>query len=237
MNSIRSGWSRSPLLAAAVLGVAILSASALQVGAGPAPAPAPAVVATIDIERLMNNLQESKDRNDLVQSRGADLQRRLNEAADQIKAKREDLESGAIPKSDYNRRNEVIREIFEADALRRARLETYQSQHDIERGDVVHEIFDKVLAAATDLAKKEGYDLVLMDDRAISFPPLGSGTFNQVSPILSSKRVIYAAPEMDITDRLITIMNNQYNAGKGATPPPAPAPAPTAPTTPPASPR
>ena len=51
-----------------------------------------------------------------------------------------------------------------------------------------------------------------------------------LNAIIAGKRVLFASDGIDITDRLVTIMNNDYHAGVKAPAAPAPsAPAPSAP--------
>jgi Skp family chaperone for outer membrane proteins len=229
----RSRFFRSPVSAAAVLGLAIIGAAAFRSPATPAPAPQPAAVAVIDLQKLTDGLKEFKDLNADNLVKGQDYQKKLKDMSDAIDKINADLKD-VIPASDYKRRAQALADRFELQATLKARKETYQSLYDVDHGDIIHQVYDKILAAVADIAKRENYDIVLLDDRAIQLAPMGTATDKELGPSIESKRILFARDGMDITDRVITKMNNDYAAGKPAEAPkpaaaPAPAPAPTTP--------
>jgi hypothetical protein len=119
--------------------------------------------------------------------------------------------------------------------VHKARFEIYQHQLNVMKGDTFHILYDKSLAAIDTFAKKEGFDLVLVDDRAIVMPPMGSSTEREVNGLANTREVLFARDGLDVTDRLISWMNTAYAAGGGGAKPAAGAGenhAPAAPTTP-----
>lgn len=235
--SLRTRLFRSPLTAAALIGVSIVAAAALRSTAEPAPvppAPPAAAVALVDLERLMKGLTEMKTRNDQNQAQGMKMQDDLTKLNDKVEALVKDLgPGGVIPEGPSERRNEKTAELIQTRALLKASVESYQAVFDIRNGNIIHEMYDKILAATGDFAKREGYDLVLLDDRAMDLPPLNTASGKDLNPAIQRKRILFARDGMDITDRLITVMNNQFNAnapaGGGDKPAPSPAPAPSTP--------
>jgi Skp family chaperone for outer membrane proteins len=234
--SLRTRLFRSPLAAAALIGVCIVATAALRSPAEPAaipPPPQPTAVALVDLEKLMKNLKEMQDRNNQNQAQGMIMQGELTKLNDQVQALEKDLaEGGAIPPGPSERRNEKTAELFQKRALLKATKDSYQAVFDVRSGNIVHEMYDKITAAIGAFAKQEQYDLVLLDDRAMDLPPMNAATAKELNPSIERKRILYARDGMDITDRLITVMNNQYATG-------APAPGagdkPPAPTTPPST--
>jgi len=66
------------------------------------------------------------------------------------------------------------------------------------------------VAGVDAFAKQEGFDIVMLDDRAMQLPSQASmRDFNQ---IIVNKRVLFAREGLDVTDRLVTVMNNDYAA-------------------------
>ena len=51
---------------------------------------------------------------------------------------------------------------------------------------------------------------MLLDDRPIQMPETGS--VKDYNDVIQRKRVLFAREGMDITDQLITVMNNEYAA-------------------------
>jgi Skp family chaperone for outer membrane proteins len=219
-------WMTSPLaaavIAASVAGGVVYSTA----NSAPAPAPAPVSVALVDIAKLINELQEKKDRMNAAQATLEQLQLKLKEMGEQIAFKKKSLEpDGTIPATDYATRTRVIGEINELQAILKTRTEVYQHQLNVMKGDMYHQLYDKALAAINAVATRDGFDIVMVDDRAVTLPELGSSTEREVLGLMDNKRVLFARDGLDITARLLTLMNTEYNAQGPATPA-APAPAP-----------
>jgi Skp family chaperone for outer membrane proteins len=227
---------RSPLTAAAAIGLSLVAAVSLRSSAEPAPslAPQPVTVALVDLAKLMNGLHEIAKRNKDNQDEGETMQKDLTRISDQVEKLRNDLkQGGAIPESDHERRAQAMVDFIKKSAELKSSRESYQNLYDTKRGNIIHDLYDKIILAIDAFAKREGYDLVLLDDRAIELPPNFAATAAELNPIIEKKRILYAKDGMDVTDRLITIMNNQWDtANPGSVPPPAPAPAPAPTTTP-----
>ncbi len=202
----------SPLAAALLLGATMIGATAWTVTARPAEsaqAPAPVTVAIVEVARVMNGLNELKERNDIGKIRGAELEKKLQEVEQTIKNIDAELES-VIPKDDTKRRTQAMADKFEAENLLKARFQAYKQLLDLENGDIIRDIYAKVILAIEDFAKKNNYDLVLLDDRGMMLPPVGGQ--ERLKAIIENKRILFAKPELDITDRIITIMNNDHAA-------------------------
>jgi Skp family chaperone for outer membrane proteins len=83
-------------------------------------------------------------------------------------------------------------------------------------------MYDKIVDAAAQLAKKNGYNMVIADDQTAKIVPTSTV---DVKRFIAIKRMLYADPAHDMTQELITSMNNAWIAagGKPAPPPPVPA--------------
>ncbi len=214
MNATTTRMSRSPLAAAAVLGVSILAAGAINSFATATPsaavAPAPTAIALIDLPKLINGLTELAEKNAEVGVRRDQLQKQLDELDKQIKQIDTEL-NDVIPKNATKQRTEKLAQKFEIESLQEARAKAYQRLIDLENGDIIRDLYGKIQASIEAFAKKEGFDLVLLDDRAIQIPT-NRVSIREINPIIESKRILFAKDGMDVTDRLLTIMNNEYKA-------------------------
>jgi Skp family chaperone for outer membrane proteins len=162
----------------------------------------------------MNGLDELKVRNETVQIKGKALQDKLGEIETQIKAIDGQLKD-FIPKEDTKKRIEALALRLELKATLEARGKAYQQMINLENGDILQELYLKVQTAAATLAQREGFDLILIDDRPIKLPP--NGTDREYNEVIQSKRIIYARDGLDITPALRTMMNNEFAAGTGKT--------------------
>jgi Skp family chaperone for outer membrane proteins len=221
-------WMVSPLavavIAATVAGGFVYSTA----NSAPPPAPAPVSVALVDIAKLINELQERKDRMSAAQATLTQLELKLNETKDQVEFKKNSLgPKGTIDPKNYAERTRVIGEINELQAILKTRTEVFQHQLNVMKGDMYHQLYDKAIAAIKAVATRDGFDIVMVDDRAVTLPELGSSTEREVLGLMDNKRILYARDGLDITDRLITLMDTEYSAGR-----PAARPEPAAPPTP-----
>jgi len=202
----------SPLAAALLLGASLIGATAWSVSARPAesaPAAAPTTIAIVEVARVMNGLNELKERNDVGRIRGTELEKKLQEVEQTIKDIDAELEN-VIPKTDTKARTQKMAEKFEAENLLKARFQAYQQLLDLENGDIIRDIYTKVVAAVEDFAKKNNYDLVLLDDRSMLLPPVGGQ--ERLKSVIENKSLLFAKADLDITDRIVIIMNNDHAA-------------------------
>jgi len=196
----------------AVGGFAI--SSSLATPSGEAAPAAPANVALVDLAKLMNGLDELTMRNIELATRKEALQKRLNEIRDQMSSIDNELKN-VIREDLVKERTEKSAEKFQLEALYEATGKASQRLIDLDNGDIIRDLYIKVTATIGAFAQREGFDLVMLDDRAIQLPT-SRATLKDYNQIIESKRILYANPTLDVTDRLITIMNNEYKAGVGA---------------------
>ncbi|MFZ4575475.1 MAG: OmpH family outer membrane protein [Phycisphaerales bacterium] len=212
MNTF-SRFSGSKLALAAACGLAVVAGLELRSLARPEAAPemaAPTVVGLVDLERLMNGLEELASLNSALNGRKDALQGQLNDIKKQMEAIDNDLKNN-IAESDVKARTEKLAQKFELEALYEARGKAFQRLIDLENGDIIKALYEKATVAVTAFAQKNGIDLVMLDDRAIGFRSRAS--VKEVNSIIESKRVLFAGQQLDITDRILDLMNNEFRAG------------------------
>ncbi len=209
-NAMNIRSSRMGVIAGGALAASLLLAGfgvgALQntsVRAQPATA-----VAVVDFSRVLEALQEPKDRD-------ADRRLRAEQLSKELEAERKRLEAleeeiNKLPRNTPEWRDLVLRGLQDAAALK-ARQETHQAFLDQEKLDFLREIYGKVTDAVNRVAVRDGWELVLIDDRSITLPKAQSGR-NAVDAAIASKRVIMAAERIELTNQVITMMNNEYQA-------------------------
>jgi Skp family chaperone for outer membrane proteins len=76
-------------------------------------------------------------------------------------------------------------------------------------------LHDKISAAVAEVAKEKGVDLVIVQLNP-EVPASGEGlTTNQLNELLLRRNVVYAGPNVDITDAVIAKMDAQFAAAGG----------------------
>lgn len=196
------------IVAAGLAATSITALSSRPAGTATLAAP-PTAVAVVDMQKAINDSTEIKARNEALKIRA---EARMAEL-DKFKKDLKDLVDSAkllpegSPDAVKARAEAVVK-----NATLEAQFQAYKQLTDIESGDILGDIHAKVIAAVDAIAKRDGYQLVLADDRAI-VPPKGRPV-EDVGNAINQRRVLYADPSIDITERVLTAMNNEYEAGK-----------------------
>ncbi|MBS0197843.1 MAG: OmpH family outer membrane protein [Planctomycetes bacterium] len=198
----------SPTFAALVLGGCFVMGMTLPTGAKSA-APQPTRVGLVDTRRLLKGLDEAKARNETIATRRKSMSDKLAEIDTQIKEI--DTQLQVIPKDDTAKRTDLMAKRYELGSTREARAKAFEQVFSLEIGGLLTDVYKHVQAACEELAKRDGYDLVLVDDRAIQLPE--NGNDREVTEIIQNKRIMAAQGGIDATEALLTMMNNQYAAG------------------------
>ena len=170
---------------------------------------APSAVAVVDIDRLSTDLEEFKiPREQFIAKQNAwteelkGLQARLASL---------DEELDLIPEGSTDARiNKIIqRTTVESEIKTKGQL--FQQASDLEQAKLFKRMYDKIADGAARIAQRDGIDLVLVDDRIFAIPATNRAA---QSAMLESKKVLYASEPVDLTDELLTMLNNEFSAGK-----------------------
>jgi Skp family chaperone for outer membrane proteins len=187
----------------------LIAAVAWQAGANNASRP-PAQdtsVVTVDIVEVIDKLVERGVREDELEANKDNRQAQLEEIADQIRILEADLKVSTRGTDDYK---DKIRQAMEIQAVYKARGEALNQILSIDRGNVSRELYQKINDAVNRIADREGYDIVLFDDSL--FPIQEDAPYQEVFRSIITRNIIYHHNSTDITDQVITLMNNEFTA-------------------------
>lgn len=163
-------------------------------------------VAIVDLERVMNGLAEKKRREDDMKALIGQRQASLDELKKTLDGLAKQLE--VLPKTDRTKMREIKQKQIETAATAEARKQALQTLISLETGEILREIYFKINDAITRVAAKDGWDLVLLDNRSIDIPE--ALTDREINFIIQSRTVLHAANSVDITDDIITLMNSEF---------------------------
>ena len=197
------------LAAACVLLTVNLIAPRRAEATAAAKAAAPSAGYVVDLGRLLEGLDEREQLEKDLQARIETRQKQLDEVRKQMNDVREELAIEARGSEPYRER---VREMLELEATAKVRQETLQTIIAVEKGTMLVDLYAKISEAAQTVAEREGYDAIVIDDSKGDLPqqPTEQVALQQIL----SRRVLYAAPRIDVTDNLRTLMNNQWRAGR-----------------------
>jgi len=218
MTQSLSSFRRALFIGSACL-VAALAGAATSLRAQPA-APKPAAVAhiaVVNLGKVMDGLNEGKDLKLRLDQQVADSKKQLEDINTQLKKIDADLELKKEQKDSPDYRALLGRKLV-LTSQGRALEQVLQQLIDEQEGATVRAMYLKMTDAIKKIADRDGWDLVLRDDHEIEPPekkrdgtPL---TGREVRGVIDQRSILSVNPSIDITQSVITQMNNDYKAPK-----------------------
>jgi Skp family chaperone for outer membrane proteins len=185
----------------------------------------PTVVVTVNLSQVMEKLNQraaaetrlNKMRDELK----TEQDRRLEQVKDfESKAKSLQDELDKAPDAAAKRAVEDRMQQLQEDAAHlslenQAWVKVSSDRVDIEASLVMQDLYRSVKKAAEQIASANHYDVVLVDDsqgEMKTYPESRVTRVEQVRQQVASRRMLYVNPTIDITNDLISRMNNAYQA-------------------------
>jgi Skp family chaperone for outer membrane proteins len=168
----------------------------------------PTAVATIDLPKILEALDESAAEVERSRAAGDAFQKELlarKGKLDGLAADLDDFRVGTPQYADAER------------ALKKASIDVraFMGLTDLREARTTQRamlrIYNHIRDSAAVVSEQEGYGMVILDDSAI---PIAEDTGDVLGEI-SSRRVLFASPTLDISDQLIEYMNTQWRAAHG----------------------
>lgn len=166
---------------------------------------------TINLDRVFKEVRQRADWDARLRNMEEKLTADAKNKQEAVNAKKAKLD--AMPEGDAKiaAREEIAREILEAEAW----FKFSRGELDREKSLMWQDLYQSMKTEAGKLAEAQGLDLVLVND---SLPEIKTTTESNVSAEamvlqqITARRVVFASKETDVTDQLITRMNNAFAA-------------------------
>ena len=166
----------------------------------------PTAVAVVDINAVLRSLDETGQREAELRQAIEDINTTLAEKQKVIEEGEADLSVLQPGTPAYNqKRQDMLRLVLDY----RVEQEVSKQLIDEKRAEMHRDMFNEIVDAASRLAEREGYDLVLSDDSGVDVPQAGLNE-SQMQKLIVSRRVIYASDSADITDEVVRMMNLEF---------------------------
>jgi len=166
----------------------------------------PTSVAVMDVEKVFNALDERTRIEADLKTRGERLQQEERERAEEIRKIQQDLEILVPGTSNYeNKEGQLTQKAMELQVWRQfqnARLGR-------ERAIQIENLYRKMTDSLARVAKDNGYDVVIFKEKGVDFP---KDKPEQLLTVIQLRKVLWAADDLDISDQVITVMNNEFKA-------------------------
>lgn len=172
-----------------------------------APAPKAPTVALVNLERLLNNLDELQTRRAEVEAMRAELQKGIDSKGADLEKIGNALKILPAGTPDYKaKQQEAVRKRVEMEVD----TKIAEQLMDQKRAEIQKALFLKIQDAVSRMAKQRGYALVFSHDGEVE---VVDGQEAQITRQIAVRRILYAEKELDISEELLTMMNNEWKAG------------------------
>ena len=173
----------------------------------------PTVVAVVKISKLfgVGGLNERADDELQIKDRKTKIEDEFEKRNAELEALKAELKDIVDPIKHRKMSDDI--------GLMRLELKSWfasaSAQAELEKAALLQELYKKISDAVDGIANANGYNLVLLDD---SNPYVRYSKESRMAPELQiwnkikSQKVLYADPGIDITNQLITRMNNEFIA-------------------------
>ncbi len=196
------------LLASAAFAFALASPTAVRAAAA---APSERI-AVANVSRIFNEMQETKDLKEQLETRRQDLNNQEKEKRGAIKEMDDHLHN---IKPDSPQYKEDIEKLDKAMADLESWGKVVRLQAERDQKVTMKSLFEKIKAAVSDIARQQGFDVVLADQGG-EFPNLEQVNFDQLRAYINQQSVLFAAKGVDISDAALTLLDANYAKQKGS---------------------
>jgi Skp family chaperone for outer membrane proteins len=171
-------------------------------------APNPTVVGTVDLPQVLDAIAEWQAEVDRSQAAAETYQQDLQGRSEKLEALYADLEDYVLGTPKHT---EAQRLAKKATIDLRAFMGLVELQETRTKQRAMLRIYNHIRSASAELADRDGYGLIIMDDSAIPIPESSRDVLGDIS----ARRVLYASDTLDVTQELIDYMNSQWRAAHG----------------------
>jgi Skp family chaperone for outer membrane proteins len=168
----------------------------------------PAVIATVDLERAFNELDERAQAKADLQAMVNRLDARGQEMRDRVEMLKTDIDTYA---EGSDAQQKALEDYTLAAYELQGFLEYAKRKLDAEGARMIEALYGQIKQAVQAMSEQNGYDIVFVDDSRAKLPEGVSEA--EMTRQISARRMLYAGPHLDVTDELITRMNNAFAAG------------------------
>ena len=203
------------ILLAVTAGTAALLATSAFGTARPVAANQGTRTASVSLVRLIDKLQERQEFEMQIAAMRNQFQEEANASKKNLEAGLKEVEAMPDTPERQAKLEPLIVEQLELEQWANSRM----TDVDRERSLMWRSIYRNLRSEAGKLAEAEGYDYIIIDDGSDDLPTnreIKMPLEQQVLEQLQRRRVLFASPAHDLTDKLIVRMNNARAAGTPA---------------------
>ncbi len=201
---------RSLLTLTLVAGFVMTALSVAQVQAQARSGARPVAIAVVDVEKVFEALDEQTSVKADLTSRINSLQKWEQGQRKAVQTKQGELDVLPQDSKEYKQTQAQVEQMLIG---LQVELEFRRRQIEREKAVQTEGLYRKILGMVERVAKAQRYDLVLFKDRT---PEMRGANQQQVAALIQVRKLLYSAPDLDITDQITQKMNNEFNNAAGS---------------------
>jgi len=164
----------------------------------------PAVIAVVGLEDVWNEVDEREEMNASLQTERESLLAEKEKREKKLAEMERDLDWSPEQSEERRKKEEQLAQT----AIEfKAWWEWQQQRLAREEKNRYEDLYHHTIEAIEEVAESNGVDAVLFKERAPNFDP--KLNVSQTLALIGNRKMLYVRNEMDLTDQVITRMNNQ----------------------------
>ncbi|MCE9591791.1 MAG: OmpH family outer membrane protein [Planctomycetes bacterium] len=164
----------------------------------------PTAIGVVDVEKVFNTLAEKMQIEADLNTRQENLKKERDSREKELRDLKKDLEVlNASNPAFKTKQEELEKKVFDLQAWAQWQTNMLSRENRLQ----ITGLYNKITSAAGKVAKDSGYDVVLFKEPAADF---GNVTPEQLSMALRSRKVLWTAEDLDLTEQVVQAMNNDY---------------------------
>lgn len=164
----------------------------------------PTKVAVVDVLKIFNGLQEKAQIEADMRTKSEQLQKEEQTRRQELQDLQNDLKILAPDTQAYTQKTEQIKsKVIELRVWSEIQADGLKSESSLQLAG----LYRKMVQSIGKVAKENGYDLALYKEQQPDFENVKAEAINQ---LIQLRKLLWSADDLDITDQVITRMNNEY---------------------------
>ena len=160
-----------------------------------------------DVVTVFNDYDRAKDLTETFRVRSDGITQERDKRAARIQAMQEELQGLKSGSPDYESLlQDIQREAIEAEAWQQYKMTLAARDHH----RLTTEMYEEILTMVQTVAEQQGHSLVLFREGRST----QTESIQQLLSQVKNRKVLYSSPRIDITQIVLTRLNQQYHSGR-----------------------
>lgn len=204
MNRMRLGYVALAITAAAAVAFVGVRSTVGQAAA----TWQPTRVAVVDLTKIFDGFQQTRDLNDLLQQRGDAIVKEGTDKEKSLTNRQKELDAFKPDTPDFDKRyQELMKQVIDFRAWQQFMREQVENEHRV----WLKKTYQQILESVSQISAERGIDLVLYNQE----PRVEGENVQAMRENILQRKVVWSAKQNDITDQVIQRLNRDYEKQGG----------------------